>query len=40
VGDKVEEEDHVEEEGIEKEQLVSSYDMEHSLILVAPRHGV
>jgi len=33
----VEEEDDVEEEGIEEEELVSSQDMEHSVIVVAPR---
>jgi hypothetical protein len=29
--------DDVEEEGIEGEELVSSQDMEHSVIVVAPR---
>jgi len=37
VGEEVEEEDDVEEEGIEEEELVSSYDMEHNAIVVAPR---
>jgi hypothetical protein len=32
-----EEEGDVEEEGIEEEELVSSQDMEHSVIVVAPR---
>jgi hypothetical protein len=36
VGEEEEEEDDVEEEGIEEEKLVSSYDMEHSVIVVAP----
>ena len=31
------EEDDVEEEGNEEEELVSSQDMEHSVIVVAPR---
>jgi len=31
-------EDNVEEEGIEGEELVSSQDMEHSVIVVATRH--
>ena len=31
-----EEEDDVDEEGIEEEELVSSQDMEHSVIVVAP----
>ena len=35
-----EEEDDVEEEGIEEEELVSSEDMEHSVIVVAPRRCV
>ena len=38
MGKEEEEEDDVEEEGIEKEELVSSQDMEHSVIVVAPRH--
>jgi hypothetical protein len=37
VGEEEEEEHDVEEEGIEEEELVSSYDMEHSVIVVAPR---
>jgi hypothetical protein len=32
-----EEEDDVEEEGNEEEELVSSQDIEHSVIVVAPR---
>jgi hypothetical protein len=32
-----EEEDDVEEEGIKEEELVSRQDMEHSVIVVAPR---
>jgi hypothetical protein len=40
VGGKEEEEDDVEEEGIKEEELVSSQDMEHSVIVVAPRHCV
>ena len=37
MGEEEEEEDDVEEEGIEEDELVSSYDMEHSVIVVAPR---
>jgi hypothetical protein len=37
VGEEREEEDDVEEDGIEEEELVSSYDMEHSVLVVAPR---
>jgi hypothetical protein len=37
VGEEEEEEDDVEEEGIEEEELVSSQDIEHSVIVVAPR---
>ena len=40
VGEEEEEEDDVEEEGIEEEELVSSYDMEHSVTVVAPRRLV
>jgi hypothetical protein len=40
VGGKEEEEDDVEEEGIKEEELVSSQDMKHSVIVVAPRHCV
>ena len=35
-----EEEDDVEEEGIKEEELVSSQDMEHIVIVVAPRRWV
>jgi len=38
VGEEEEEEDDAEEEGIKEEELVSSQDMEHSVIVVAPRH--
>jgi len=37
VDEEEEEEDDVEEEDNEKEELVSSQDMEHSVIVVAPR---
>jgi hypothetical protein len=40
VGEKEEEEDDVEKEGIKEEELVSSQNMEHSVIVVAPRHCV
>jgi len=36
--DEDEVEDVVEEEGNEEEELVSSQDIEHSVIVVAPRH--
>jgi hypothetical protein len=38
VGEEEEEADDVEEEDIEEEELVSSQDIEHSVIVVAPRH--
>jgi len=38
--DKEEEEDDIEEEANEEEELVSSQDMEHSVIVVAPRRWV
>jgi len=37
VGEEEDEEGKVEEAGIEEEELVSSQDMEHSVIVVAPR---
>ena len=37
MGEEEEEEDDVDEQGIKEEELVSSYDMEHSVIVVAPR---
>jgi hypothetical protein len=37
VGEEEKEEEDVEEEGIEEEDLVSSQDIEHSVIVVAPR---
>jgi hypothetical protein len=36
-GEEEDEEGNVEEEGIEEEELVSSQDMEHSVIVVAPQ---
>jgi hypothetical protein len=37
VGKEEDEEYNLEEEGIEEEELVSSQDMEHTVIVVAPR---
>jgi hypothetical protein len=37
VGEEEDEEGNVEEEGIEEEELVSSQDMEHHVIVVAPQ---
>jgi hypothetical protein len=37
VGEEEKDEDDVEEQGIEEEELFSRYEMEHSVIEVAPR---
>jgi hypothetical protein len=38
VDEEEEEEDDVEDDGNEKEELVSTQDMEHSVIVIAPCH--